>query len=105
MFPGKFCKVCVVSHATICHVLLVLFRLEMTVPVNWDRLVGLVVKGSASRAKDPGFDSRLSVGLIFPGRVISAISKLALQRPPYHAPDVTWSALVLVGPVSTYCDW
>ena len=25
----------------------------------WDRLVGLVVKASASRAEDPGFDSRL----------------------------------------------
>ena len=27
--------------------------------VAWDRLVGLVVKASASRAEDPGFESRL----------------------------------------------
>ena len=27
-------------------------------PVVWDRLVGLVVKASASRAEGPGFESR-----------------------------------------------
>ena len=33
----------------------------MSVECTWwvDRLVGLVVKVSASRAKDPGFESRL----------------------------------------------
>ena len=47
-----------------------------------DRLVGLVVKASASRAEDPGFESRL-------------------RR------DFFWveSYQGLVGPVSVYCDW
>ena len=31
----------------------------ITIPVFEDRLVGLVVKASASRAEDPGFESRL----------------------------------------------
>ena len=34
--------------------------------VNWDRLLGLVVKASASRAEDPGFESRLRRDF-FPG--------------------------------------
>ena len=32
---------------------------------EWDRLIGLVVKVSTSRAEDPGFESRLCQG--FPG--------------------------------------
>ena len=32
-----------------------------------DRLVGLVVKMSASKAEDPGFDFRLRCGDFFPG--------------------------------------
>ena len=69
-----------------------------------DRLVGLVVKASASRAEDPGFESRLSRDF-FRGRVIPVTSKLALQWLPCQAPGDTGSALGLVGPVSVYCDW
>ena len=60
-----------------------------------DRLVGLVVKASTSRAEDPGFESR-----IFRGRVISVTSKLALQWLPCQATDLIGSALGLVGTVS-----
>ena len=38
----------------------------MTYPRSPDLLVGLVVKASASRAEDPGFDPRFRHG-IFPG--------------------------------------
>ena len=41
-------------------------------PLCCDHLVGPVVKASASRAADPGFDSRFSVD-IFPGRVIPIV--------------------------------
>ena len=37
--------------------------------VERDRLVGLVVKATASRAEDPGFESRFAPGF-FRGRVI-----------------------------------
>ena len=43
-------------------------------------LVGLVVKASASRAEDPGFETACAE--IFPGRVIPVTSKLALQWLP-----------------------
>ena len=75
------------------------------------RLVGLVVKASASRAEDPRFVSRLrrhffsGVAFIFPGRVMPVTSKLALQWLPCRAPGVIGSVLGLVGPVSVYCDW
>ena len=46
-----------------------------------DRLVDLAVKASASRAEDPGSESRLPVMCVI------------------------GSALELVGPVSVYCDW
>ena len=49
------------------------------------RLVGLVVKTSASRAEDPGFESRLRRDF-FRARVIAATSKLALQWLPCQAP-------------------
>ena len=69
-------------------------------PESGDRLVGLVVKVSASREEDPGFESRL-------GRDVSGVepvtSKLALQWLPSQAPGVTGSVLGLVGPVSVYC--
>ena len=52
-----------------------------------DRLVGPVVKASASRAEDPGFESRLRRDF-FRGRVIPVTSKLALQWLPCQAPDV-----------------
>ena len=67
-------------------------------------LVGLVVKSSASRAADPGFESRLSRG-DFSGSSHTSDLKLALQRLPYRAPGATGSAPRLVGPVSVYCDW
>ena len=69
-----------------------------------DRLVDLVVKASASRAEDPGFESRFRRDF-FPGRVIPVTQKLALQWLPCQAPGVIGSALGLVGPVSVYCDW
>ena len=62
-----------------------------------DRLVGLVVKAFASKAEDPGFESR--------SRVIPVTSKLALQWLPCQAPGVIGSMLGLVSPVSVYCDW
>ena len=68
------------------------------------RLVGLVVKASASRAEGPGFESRLRRDF-FRGRIIPVTSKLALQWLPCQGPGVIGSALGLVGPVSVYCDW
>ena len=68
-------------------------------PASPHRLVGLVVKASASRAEDQGFEFRDG---IFPGRVIPVTSKFALQWPPCQAPGVIGSALGLVGPVSVY---
>ena len=60
------------------------------------RLVGLVVKASASRAEDPGFKCRLRK-VFFRGRVIPVTSKLALQWLPCQAPGVIGSVLGLVG--------
>ena len=57
-----------------------------------DRLVGLVVKASTSRAEGPGFESRLRRDF-FRGRVIPVTSKLALQWLPCQAPGVIGSAL------------
>ena len=68
------------------------------------RLVGLVVKASASRAEGPGFESRLNRDF-FRGRVIPVTLKLALKWLPCQAPGVIGSALGLVGPVSVYRDW
>ena len=68
------------------------------------RLVGLVVKASATRAEDLGFDSRLRRGDVI-GRVIPVTSKLALMWLSCQAPGVIGSALGLFGPVSVYCDW
>ena len=64
-----------------------------------DRLVGLVVKAAASRAEDPGFESRLRRDF-FRGRVITVISKLALQWLPCQALSIIGSVLGLAGPVS-----
>ena len=63
------------------------------------RLVGLVVKASASRAEDP-----LAPGF-YRGRVVPVTSNLALQWLPCQAPGVIGSVLGLVGPASVYCDW
>ena len=73
--------------------------------MSWltDRLVGLVVKASASRAEDPGFESRLRRD--FSRVVIPVASKVALRWLPGQAPGVIGSALGLAGPVSVYCDW
>ena len=61
--------------------------------------LGLVVKASAPRAEDPGFDSRLH------GRIFQVDSlKLALHWLPCQAPGVIGSALGVVGPVSVFCD-
>ena len=65
--------------------------------------VGLVVKASASRAEDPGFESHLRRN--FPGSSHTVTSKLALMWLPCQAPGVILSVLRMVGPVSVYCDW
>ena len=41
----------------------------------------------------------------FRGRVVPVTYKLAFQWLPCQASGVIGSALVLVGPVSVYCDW
>ena len=65
-----------------------------------DRLVGLVIMASTSRAEDPGFESRLS--RIFLRSSHTNDSPVAI---PCQAPGVIASALGLVGPVSVYCNW
>ena len=80
-----------------------LTAVEPLCSLSSDRLVGLVVKASASRAEDPGFESR-RVG-IFPCRVIPVTYKLALQWLPCQVSGVIGSALGMVGLVSVYCDW
>ena len=69
-----------------------------------DRLVGLVVKASASRAEDPGFESCWQRD--FSGS--SHTRDLKIGIPVATLPDA-WcyigSMLGLVGPVSVYCDW
>ena len=69
-----------------------------------DHLVGLVAKASASRAEDPGFESRLRRDFSVSSD-IPVTSKLALQWLPCQAPGVIGSVLGLVGPVSVHCDW
>ena len=86
------------------HLLLLMSSIPAICPANFHRLVGLVVKASASRAEGPGFESRLRRDF-FRGRVIPVTSKLALQWLPCQVPGVIGSALGLVGPVSVYCDW
>ena len=65
-------------------------------------LVGLV-KASASGAEDPGFESRLRRD--FPGSSHTSDLKIGTPGLPCQAPDITGSALGVVGPVSAYCDW
>ena len=65
-----------------------------------DRLVGLVVKVSASRAEDPGFESRLRPDI----SGVESYQKLTLQWLPCQVPGVTGSVLGPVVPVSVYCD-
>ena len=62
------------------------------------RLVGLVVKASASRAEDPGFESRLRWD--FSGSSHTSDFKIATPVATCQAPGVIGSVLGLVGPVS-----
>ena len=71
-----------------------------------NRVVDIVVKASASRAADPGFDSRLRREFFFQVESLHmVILKLVLQWLPCQAPGVIGSALGLVGPVSVHCGW
>ena len=63
-----------------------------------DCLFGLVVKGSASRTEDPGFDSRLRHGDFSRSSHTSGLKNWLSSGYP-------GSALGLVGPVSIYFDW
>ena len=65
---------------------------EQSTVVLVDRLVGLVVKASASGAEDPGFKSRLQRDFLG--------SSHTGDRLPCQAPGVIGSVLGLVGPVS-----
>ena len=67
------------------------------------RVLGLVVKASASRAADLGSISAFTVDLS-PGRVTAMTGKLVLQLLPYQAPGIKRAALGLVGLVSVYYD-
>ena len=74
-----------------------------------DSLLGLVVKASASRVADLGFDSRLSRDFSGSNHTSDFFffffwSKMALQWLPCQAPGGLGSALVLVGPMSVYCE-
>ena len=60
-----------------------------------------MVKASASRAEDPGFESRWRRD--FSGS--SHTSDLKIGTPVATLPGVIGSMLGLVGPVSVYCDW
>ena len=69
-----------------------------------NRIFGLVVTASASRAEHPGFESRLSRD--FSGvESYQWLKKLALQWLSCQTPGGIGSVLGLVGPVSVYCDW
>ena len=67
----------------------------------FDRLVGLVVKASASRAEDPGFDSRLRRD--FSG--VESYQRLKNWHSSCDPPDVIGPVLGMVGPMSVYRDW
>ena len=65
---------CAWGRSTSVSVLLIVaamvqVRVGLSLLLIPDRLVGLVVKASASRVEDPGFESRLRPGF-FRGRVI-----------------------------------
>ena len=68
-----------------------------------DRLVGLVVKASASRAEDPEFESRLRRD--FSGSSHTSDLNIGTPTATWQATGVIGSALGLVGPVSVYCGW
>ena len=69
-----------------------------------DRLVGPMVKASASKAYDPGFDPRLRHGNF---SVSSHTSDLKIGTPVAILPGA-WRYMVSAGTgwqVSVYCDW
>ena len=69
-----------------------------------NRLVGLVVKASASRAEDPGFDSRFLHGDCSGSTHTSDLKSC----PPVATPTDVWRYMVSAEtgwPVSVYCDW
>ena len=70
----------------------------------FDRLVGLLVKAYASRAEDPGFESRMRLDF---SRVKSYqwLQNWHLKWLPCQAPGVMGSSQGLVGQVSVYCGW
>ena len=70
-------------------------------PREVNRLLGLVVKASASRAANPELYSRLRCG----GRLIPVTKTNGTPMLPRKSPGVLGSALGLVGPVSVYCNW
>ena len=79
--------------AFIFYWLLIYFRLCQ---LSWNfHLIGLVVKASASRGADPGFNSRF---------LWVESYQLALQWLPCPVPGIIGSALGLVDLVSVYCD-
>ena len=65
--------------------------------------IGLAVKVSASRAAEPGFDSRLRQDFTGSGRT----SDLKIGIPVAALPGTCcyWVSLGLVGLVSVNCDW
>ena len=73
----------------------------MNAAVLFDRLVGQVVKASASRVEDPGFESRLHRDFFLRS---SHTSDLKIGTPVATLPGAG-SVLELVGPMLVYCDW
>ena len=75
--------------------------------VHWfsyrNYLVGLVVKASALRVEDPGFESRLRWHF-FRVKSYQWLKKLALEWLPCQAPGIIGSRLGLVSVVSVYYD-
>ena len=72
-------------------------------PSPGDRLVGLMVKASASKMADPDFDSRFRRGS-FARSSHTCDLKLVVQWHPCQVPGVIESVLGVVGPASVYCD-
>ena len=68
-----------------------------------DRLVGLVVMASASRAEDPGFESRLRRD--FSGSSHTSDLKIGTPGTTLQGSGGIGSALGLVCPMLVYCDW
>ena len=66
------------------------------------RLVGLVIKASASRAADPEFDSRFRRGDFSMSHHASDFLKNGTLVAACQTPGVVRSALGLVGPVPVY---